>query len=66
MRKEPDLARVKRIAHVLLDMPIAQTLFSPAVPTPATASSAGEGTAATCGPGWKGPMGGKIVIEEEI
>ena len=31
MRKETDLARVKRIAHVLLDMPIAQTSFSPAI-----------------------------------
>ena len=30
MRKETDLARVKSIAHVLLDMPIAQTSFSPA------------------------------------
>ena len=31
MRKETDLARVKMIAHVLLDMPIAQTPFSPAI-----------------------------------
>lgn len=31
MRKETDLARVKSIAHVLLDMPIAQTSFSPAI-----------------------------------
>ena len=31
MRKETDLDRVKSIAHVLLDMPIAQTSFSPAI-----------------------------------
>lgn len=31
MRKETDLARVKMIAHVLLDMPIAETSFSPAI-----------------------------------
>ena len=31
MRKETDLARVKMIAHVLLDMPIAQTPFSPVI-----------------------------------
>ena len=34
MRKETDLARVKMIAHVLLDMPIAETSFSPATPSP--------------------------------
>ena len=33
MRKETDLARVKMIAHVLLDMPIAETSFSPAILT---------------------------------
>ena len=31
MRKETDLTKVKMIAHVLLDMPIAQTSFSPAI-----------------------------------
>lgn len=31
MRKETDLVRVKMIAHILLDMPIAQTSFSPAI-----------------------------------
>lgn len=31
MRKETDLARVKMIAHVLLDMPIAETSFSQAI-----------------------------------
>ena len=31
MRKETDLARVKKIAHALLDMPITQTSFSPAI-----------------------------------
>ena len=31
MRKETDLAWVKMIAHVLLDMPIAETSFSPAI-----------------------------------
>lgn len=31
MRKETVLARVKMIAHVLLDMPIAETSFSPAI-----------------------------------
>ena len=30
MRKETDLPKVKMIAHVLLDMPIAETSFSPA------------------------------------
>lgn len=32
MRKETDLAQVKSIAHGLLDMPIAPTSFSPAIP----------------------------------
>ena len=31
MRKETDLPKVKMIAHVLLDMPIAETSFSPAI-----------------------------------
>ena len=31
MRKETDLARVKMISNVLLDMPIAQTPFSPVI-----------------------------------
>src|SRR5699024_12230059 len=31
MRKEADLPKVKMIAHVLLDMPIAETSFSPAI-----------------------------------
>lgn len=31
MWKETDLARVKMIARVLLDMPIAQTSFSPTI-----------------------------------
>ena len=31
MRKETDLAQVKSIAHVLLDMPIEPTSFSPAI-----------------------------------
>ena len=31
MRKETNLTRVKMIAHVLLDMPIAQTSFSPTI-----------------------------------
>lgn len=31
MRKETDLPKVKMIAHVLLDMPIAETSFSPAM-----------------------------------
>ena len=31
MRKETDLPKVKMIAHVLLDMPIAPTSFSPAI-----------------------------------
>ena len=31
MRKETNLTRVKMIAHVLLDMPIPQTSFSPTI-----------------------------------